>query len=1513
MPIDTSVFQQGDVLRPKALSSAISVTVANGGAGPFATMTTRDGQSYALRWPTPLPTPTANGNKITFADAAGRGADLVVTVLATGFRHDVVVRERPAKPLEIRIGVETSGLTLSKAKDGRLVLKNKAGKEVASAPEPVMWDAAAGTGSKPGRGKHGSISTKVEKADGGQVLVLRPDPKFVADSSTKLPITVDPTTTLTVLSDAWISDYGTEGSGTYHNDELWAGMWDAEEAQPYVERAFLKFDTAALAGVNVSAATLNMRRIDAVGCGDALSGVKVQRVTAAWADTQLTWANQPATTTDGEAVAHDYTTCAAPGPVDWNLTAMTQAWASGTANHGIMLRGVDEAVTGGRPYYDRAFGSSDHATTKPSLSVTYTLDSNPTAGQLQISPATSGGGTVTATSLTPQLAATVTDTVGGTLTGEFEIEHDPVATGQGSGQIWTGASPAATSGSQASVTVPAGKLVDGWKIRWRARAVNTGTSAVSAWSAWQLATVDVPNPTVAGLQVTPSTQVDGVTVTTSLTPSLHTAVTDPGGQPVRAEFEVEHDPAATGQGTGQVWAGGVDNVASGNQATVTIPTGKLTDGWKIRWRARAVNPTTSASSPWSQWQSVTVDISDPVSEPAVAALQVNPSQVIDGKVHTASLTPSLLAQVTDPVGGTLRAEFEVEHDPAATGQGTGQIWAGGVDNVASGNQATVTIPTGKLTDGWKIRWRARAMSPTAASAWSDWQSLTVSVPKPTISDLKIDPAAVSDGTTLVTSLTPTVKATLTHPAGLPMRAEFEVEHDPAATGQGTGQIWAGGVDNVASGSQASLTIPTGTLTDGWKIRWRARAVGADSASPWSTWQDGTVRLTQPGQEPLAQTNGPVIRTDQSFTAAAWLRWSDKEGDYNVVEQRGAHQAPFRLGNTPDRGLVFTLTDGDAADATVEGVVSNVESPVGEWFHLAGAYDATTKTASLYLNGVLVKSVPVSLTPWNADAAMTLGSRIQGDLDEVQIYQRVLDAGEIAELLTAPVSQSSRVDSPSASPAQSTSSSAEPPASKFKYEHPSLEDCEVTSRLTGPISRRLERPYAMCWSAWIGYTGWEEEDVDGVKRRKPADWTKILPHPLLKLGAKLVNQLHPGDVFAFRATWVAHGYLGDRTGRAIQDGGAGSAGLTPQDMKFWLKLSEFGIYNTGVRRASLDDEMDEAVIRFGLDTTPGCGVDGGPVDQLKTVAQWRGTYLEHLIRAQKQAANHDREVCSILPAITGHEDKRGRLRLWDQEILNPLGKRLGVIQWGQGIPQNDEIGAPTFRCDWRHAGPIDDPRIGGCVNIRADRVFTMSKSKDHNFRFVIEHIEKALDKNRNADTNPPYRPGDTTKGRENVEFPPLREKTGTELPKVIPGNYAAALGSAEGEPLWRASVRGHDENREVFSRHKVTANGIGEDGVPYQFSLGNSWGSNYCKYYDEKLYLQHGNGALRCDEYPFASTEQGAAKDKINYSVKAVFTSHNDRHGTALSIFYGAYRVIKYDPEKTPVKVSDNPFWVRIVD
>ncbi|WP_133306142.1 DNRLRE domain-containing protein [Microbispora triticiradicis] len=929
VPVETTLVEKSGELAPKAAKA--DVRFSTGGHGAFARMTRDDGTVFALSWPTALPRPEAKGNTATYADAAGPGADLVVTALATGFRHDIVLRQRPDGPVEYRLPVDTSGLTLDTTDVGTLTLTDKKGKVVAAAPKPFMWAATGASTPNAVSGERrpprkGTIRSKVVRENGRQVLVLQPDRDFLADPATRYPVTIDPTTTLPLTTDT----SAIKGSTSSHagDTELPAGAFDFSGISE-LSRAYLKFNTSALAGATVSSATLQAYQsgVSYFFFCSSTSGIIAARVTASWDPATLTWTNKPATTTADQATATEAGNCAGGRYMSWTITSIAQAWASGTANNGIELRGSSESAgTAYEVYFEASEAGAGHP---PTLTVTYTVPSAPAVGALTVTPSTQGPGTRITSSLTPALHATVSDSVGGTLKADYEVEHDPAYTSEGTGLIWSGSSANVTSGADAPVTVPSGKLTDGWHLRWRARAANVGASTTSAWSAWQSATVTVPDPVTDQLQVSPSTTNGSQITVTSATPVLAARVTDPSGAPSRVEFEIEHDPADTAHGSGQIWTGGVNNVASGSMASATVSAGKLSDGWRVRWRVRAVGAGSNTSA-WTSWQSF--DVALP--RPSVAQLQVTPSQSVNGTTATSSLTPQLLATVNDPAGASLRAEFEVEHDPADTDHGTGQIWTGSVDNAASGSQVGMTVPDGKLSDGWKVRWRARAVntSQSLSSDWSPWQNLTVGIPKPSAGQPQTIPSADVGGRTVTSTLTPVLRATVTDPGGGSLRAEYEIEHDPAAPGdQGTGQIWTGSADNVASGSSASVTVSAGTLTDGWRVRWRVRAVNAatSAVSDWSDWQAVTVAVptggTQAGIDLLQVSPSSLldgVTVTSSSTPTLLGRAFDPDG--------GALRAEFELEHDPadtahGSGQIWT----GAADNVATGAQAAVSVPGGK--------------------------------------------------------------------------------------------------------------------------------------------------------------------------------------------------------------------------------------------------------------------------------------------------------------------------------------------------------------------------------------------------------------------------------------------------------------------------------------------------------------------------------------------------------------------------------------------------------
>ncbi|MEN3541356.1 DNRLRE domain-containing protein, partial [Microbispora sp. ZYX-F-249] len=405
-------------------------------------------------------------------------------------------------------------------------------------------------------------------------------------------MTVDPTVDLSLQADTYVANY----DSNVHADgyKLYAGSYYGD-----LERSYLNFDTAFLPGATVTQAQLSLFNWDAPQCVPFGSGIQARRVTSAWDPYTLTWNSQPTTTTEDAVTRRDAYSieyCGDNGQggiaVTWDATGIAQDWAAGRPRYGLQIRGADESAQNDWRTYDssEAVAAYPGYAQAPKLTVTYTLPSSPTVGNLSITPATGNA----VSSLTPTLHATVSDSASGSLRADYEIEHDPAYTAEGTGQIWAGSSAGVTSGNDAPAVVPAGKLRDGWHIRWRARATNTGASVSSAWSTWQTTTVNVPDPLLDQFQVTPSQVLSGETVTSTLTPALAARVTTPDAGASRVEFELEHDPADTAHGTGSIWT--IGNAQAGTASSAAAGAAAAKAGQPAQTAESAVTGVTPAAN-----------------------------------------------------------------------------------------------------------------------------------------------------------------------------------------------------------------------------------------------------------------------------------------------------------------------------------------------------------------------------------------------------------------------------------------------------------------------------------------------------------------------------------------------------------------------------------------------------------------------------------------------------------------------------------------------------------------------------------------------------------------------------------------------------------------------------------------------------------------------------------------------------------------------------------------------------
>ncbi|MEU1722846.1 hypothetical protein, partial [Nonomuraea sp. NPDC005692] len=418
----------------------------------------------------------------------------------------------------------------------------------------------------------------------------------------------------------------------------------------------------------------------------------------------------------------------------------------------------------------------------------------PVVSDLSVSAGQLSSGLWTLSSAAPYFAASGADPESRSLKLEAQVEHDPSVPAQGAGLIWSDSGQVSSSScstwskcSLQTPTVAAGKLQDGWLVRWRVRA-STSSGVVGAWTQWQAARVDLTKPVLSDLSVSAGQLSSGLWTLSSTTPYFAASGADPESRSLKLDAEVEHDPSVPAQGSGLIWSDS-GQVSSGSCSTwskcslqtPTVTSGKLKDGWLVRWRVRA-STSGQVSSPWSEWQAARIDISKPV----VSDLSVSAGQLSSGLWTLSSTTPYFAASGADPESRSLKLEAQVEHDPSVPAQGAGLIWSdsgqvssGSCSSTSKCSLQTPTVTAAKLKDGWLVRWRVRASTSSgAAGPWSAWQSATVQVSGTAGSGLGAVPATRGTDAWTLASVTPWLFGKVSDAGGARLVLGAEVEHDP---------------------------------------------------------------------------------------------------------------------------------------------------------------------------------------------------------------------------------------------------------------------------------------------------------------------------------------------------------------------------------------------------------------------------------------------------------------------------------------------------------------------------------------------------------------------------------------------------------------------------------------------------------------------------------------------------------------------------------------------------------------
>lgn len=163
--------------------------------------------------------------------------------------------------------------------------------------------------------------------------------------------------------DAYVVSTPTYSNSNFNEAYAWAGNWGTE-----IVRAYLQFDLGTVPGnAVVTSAILRLYQFDLIGSGDFSLGI--YKVTDDWDEGDLTWNNQPSSSSEAE----DSRTISTTTDIwrSWYIDTLVQGWLDGNIeNDGMLLKAADEEAINTKA----GFRTSDYivdSSKSPKLEIQY--------------------------------------------------------------------------------------------------------------------------------------------------------------------------------------------------------------------------------------------------------------------------------------------------------------------------------------------------------------------------------------------------------------------------------------------------------------------------------------------------------------------------------------------------------------------------------------------------------------------------------------------------------------------------------------------------------------------------------------------------------------------------------------------------------------------------------------------------------------------------------------------------------------------------------------------------------------------------------------------------------------------------------------------------------------------------------------------------------------------------------------------------------------------------------------
>jgi concanavalin A-like lectin/glucanase superfamily protein len=998
VPIDSTLVSRSDgSIAPRAVLGDVGLS-AGGESAPLVRQVD-GGREMSWYWPGVLPKPVLEGNRATYLEVSP-GVDVQVTAVTGGFELVLVVKNAQAAAglATIDLRVVTKGVHLSATETGGLSAVDGAGAVVFQSPPSVMWDAA-------GRDRSASVGMVVGK----DTLSLVPDRKFLADPATVFPVVIDPRSETPDYSNWATTLSGKAGTSFWRQAGDGSSLaqvgkcWDKKQECKGIGVAwtYFEYNTSFVGDATILGAELRTTVQHSPECGGPDDHQLWQ--SAGGISPGTNWNNRP----QGSRMLSQKpipTVCNGWQGVSFAVDAQAIA-PLGVSTY--FLKAADE----NNQVAWRRYGSGD---TK--LSVTYNHPPD-VPSDLQTDPPLpepcrwcDGKSYVGDQSI--RLIATLTDRDNDSVLPQWRVNTS------GEVDAWNG-SPQISGATHDTTVDLSPPDMDGKEIVWW---VHASDGAVSS----DLATG--PGPFVVD-------QSD-VTVQPGVSATLYKEDNVWHGGPGVADTftfgaggvgDIDHylygwsDPPST--------SSSVDATSLGGPASVILsPPG---DGPRTLYvqsvdRAGHRSPSRTyrfyvraGNGAYAQWSFEGNTNDDAFLGDRNGTLNGNATYTA-GARGTALLVDGAGSAMTAPNIVRTDTSFSVAAWVRAD-QTPGNRVMGAVSQ--DGNQASGWYLDYRDDNGVK-RWSFRLASGDTANP-GGFMANSAAVPQ---QGIWTHLTGVYDriGKEIRLYVDGVLAARTAAPANfVPWNATGGLAVGREKSAGSPANSWLGAIDEVqvydraltdadvkATVSRDNVQVGHWTFDDQHGTTAVNSVAGGQDAvlMNGATFTDnGAVgRAVQfDGMDDQAATAGPAVRTDQSFTVAAWVRadrFAAVGTAMTAVSQDGSRNSGFYLQyNSTVQKWVFLKFTTDTDTPEWFGVTATQQPRLNEWVHLAGVFDAGTKQMSVYVNGEFGGAATLSGTAWDATGPLVIGrARFAGNpadfwpgaVDEVRMYSRALSADEL---------------------------------------------------------------------------------------------------------------------------------------------------------------------------------------------------------------------------------------------------------------------------------------------------------------------------------------------------------------------------------------------------------------------------------------------------------------------------------------------------------------------------------------